>query len=143
MDTKYVVFSGPDYPSAVKVEATAHSCLVAQAGCTMQVLLAFTVPTRPNLYSETVLQRKKKAGKAVLEGYAKTLNNDRVSAAAKEVLLVELNRQREIQINVIKDIKRARRLAERPTNFRADFCNLCAGEREGSFSPPGRLDGYW
>jgi len=90
-----------------------------------------------------VLQRKKKAGAAVLEGYAKTLNNKRVSDGAKEALLRELNRQREIQVNVIEDIKRARRLAERPKNFRADFGNVCVGEREGSFSPPGRLDGYW
>lgn len=143
METKYVVFSGPDYPSAVKVEATAHSCLVAQAECTMQVLLAFTVPYRPQPYSEKTFLRKKSEGKKVLEGYAQSLNSDRISADAKEVLLKELKCQREIQINVLEGIARARRLARKPVNFGADFGNLFAGEREGSFSPPGRVDGCW
>lgn len=143
METKYVVFSGPDYPSAVCVEPDTHSCLVAQAGCMMLVLLSFTVPKRPVPYSEKVLLRKKKAGKAVLEGYAKTLNNDKISAAVKEALLKELKRQRAIQITASAALSRARRLAQKPANFRADFGNLCVGERVGSFSWPGRGDGYW
>ena len=144
METKYVVFSGPHYPPAVHVEATADACLVAQAGCTMQVLLAFTVPHRPQPYTERSLLRRKKEGKDELEGYAKTLNNKTVSNEEKETLLKELEEKRLVQLNVAEVLARAKINAERkPASFGADFGNLFAGERVGSFSPRDRVDGLW
>jgi hypothetical protein len=143
MDTKYVVFSGPYYPPAVKVESTADCCLIAQAGCTMEVLLAYTVPVCTVRRTERWHQQKKKEGKTELERFAKTLNSDKISAKAKEALLQELEQKRLVQLNVTEALARAKRVAWKPVNFGADFGNLCVGERVGSFSWPGRGDGYW
>jgi len=143
METKYAVFFGPHFPPAVRVGSAADACLVAQVGCTMEVLLAFTVPHRPQPYPEKVLFLKKKEGRDELEGYAKTLNSKKVSAKNKEALLKELKDKRLVQLNVAEALERAKRAARKPAAFRADFGNLLAGEREGSFSRRGTVDGLW
>lgn len=143
METKYTVFFGPHFPPAVRVGALADACLVAQVGCMMEVLLAFTVPHCPQPYLERVLLWKKREGRGELESYAKTLNSKKVSAKSKEALLKELKEKRLVQLNVTEAPARAKRVARKPVNFGADFGNLCVGERVGSFSWPGRGDGYW
>ncbi|OGG66128.1 hypothetical protein A2929_02940 [Candidatus Kaiserbacteria bacterium RIFCSPLOWO2_01_FULL_45_25] len=143
METKYAVFFGPHFPPAVRVGSAADACLVAQVGCTMEVLLAFTVPHRPQPYPERVLFLKKKEGRDELEGYAKTLNSKKVSAKNKEALLKELKEKRLVQLNVTEVLARAKRTAWKPVASRADFGNLLAGEREGSFSRRGAVDGLW
>jgi hypothetical protein len=57
--------------------------------------------------------------------------------------LAELAEERAVQVNVAKLLMKQKKPASRPANFGADFGNLSVGEREGSFSPRGRLDGYW
>lgn len=107
----------------------------------MEVLLAYTAPAR---YKGNWRTRKKNEGKALLERYAKTLNSKKTSIEAKETLLQNLAEVRVAQVNIANALEVAKRTAGRSTHkFRADFGNVCAGEREGSFSPPGRLDGYW
>jgi len=86
---------------------------------------------------------KKKEGRDELEGYAKTLNSKKVSAKNKEALLKELKDKRLVQLNVAEALERAKRAARKPAAFRADFGNLLAGEREGSFSRRGTVDGLW
>lgn len=111
MDTKYVVFSGPHYPPAVQIESSTDYCLVAQAGCTMQVLLAYTAPVR---YKSNLRTRKKNEGKAILERHAKTLNGKKTSIEAKEKLLKDLAEVRAVQVNVAHALIAAQRKAQRP-----------------------------
>jgi hypothetical protein len=138
MKTTYTVHAGPHYPPAIKVSPLADFVLVANAGGLPEVLLALTVPAR---YKGGWRTRKLNEFKVELETYARQLNGKMVPKA-RQKLLAKLAAERAVQLNV-EALLSPKKPTPRPANFGADFGNLTVGERQGSFSPVGRLDGVW
>lgn len=112
METKYVVFAGPHYPRAVKIEPTADLCLVAQVDCRMDVLLAYTSPACYGRDAAKERLNNRKKGKEELLKLARILNHKRNPTKRKETLLKELLARREVQLNVYQDHLRAKKNAD-------------------------------
>ena len=139
MKTTYTVHAGAPYPPAIKVSPLVDFVLVANDGGLPEVLLALTVPARYKKGSRT---RMLNQFKAELETYARQLNG-KMNAKARQNLLAKLATERAVQLNVEGLPKGPKKPVQRPANFGADFGNLSVGERQGSFTPSGRLDGVW
>ena len=139
MKTTYTVHAGAPYPPAIKVSPLVDFVLVANDGGLPEVLLALTVPAR---YEGGWRTRVLNQFKTELETYARQLNG-KMNAKARQNLLAKLATERAVQLNVEGLPKRPKKPMHRPANFGADFGNLSVGERQGSFSPVGRIEGVW